>query len=114
MTKKRLVPVNNYVVVKRSEPGNTSGGGIYLPESTKEKSILGTVIAIDNNGAKKFIDDRVSKEDDSDSDRDGPYIITSGCTVLFNKYAGVEVELNSEKLLVINVKDILGIVVDDA
>ena len=71
-----------------------TAGGIIIPDSAKEKPLRGIVRAV-GNGTK-----------------DEEMVVKAGDTVLYGKYAGTEIEVDGEKLLMMRQNDILAIVVE--
>ena len=92
-----LKPLGNRLVVKPVEEEDVTAGGIVLPESAKEKPQKGTVLAV-GPGTR------------SDSGERIPLDVAVDDTVLFAKYAGTEIKLDGEKVLVLRESDILAIV----
>jgi chaperonin GroES len=93
----KLRPLHDRVIVKRMEEERMSAGGIVIPDSATEKPIRGEVIAAGNgkileNGEKRALDVQV------------------GDTVLFGKYAGTEVKVEGEELLVMREEDIMAVI----
>jgi chaperonin GroES len=93
----KLQPLNDRIVVKRSEEKEVTKGGIIIPETAKEKPIEGKVLAV---GTGKLLDDG-SK---------APLDVKKGDKVLFSKYAGSEVEIEGEDLLIMREDDVLAVV----
>lgn len=93
----KLKPLNDRVLVKRLEMEEKTAGGIYIPDSAKEKPMKGEVVAV---GPGKLDDDgkRVAMT------------VKEGDMVLLAKYAGTEVALDGEEVLVMREDDILAIV----
>ena len=92
-----LKPLGDRVVIKPRKAEEKTKGGIFLPETaTKEKPLLGTVVAV---GAGKIVDDgsRASMEVKVDD------------VVIFSKYAGTEIKLEGEDYLIMREDDILAI-----
>ena len=92
-------PLHDRVIVKRFEEETTTPGGIVLPGSAAEKPSQGKVIAV---GKGKVLDNGTVR----------PMDITPGQIVLFGKYAGTEVKVDSQELLVLREDDILAIIQD--
>jgi len=91
-------PLGDRVLIEPVEQEETIAGGmLVLPETAKEKPQQGNVIAV---GAGRR--DDAGKRIDMD--------VKKGDKVLFAKYAGTEVKLNGQKLLIMKETDILGIV----
>lgn len=93
----KLRPLNDRVVVKRLEEETKTAGGIIIPDTAKEKPIQGQVIAV---GAGKVLDDGSRKALD----------VQAGDRVLFGKYAGTDIKVEGEELLIMREDDILAIV----
>jgi len=87
----KIKPLADRVLVLPAPAEEKTIGGIIIPDSAKEKPLKGKVIAI-GNGTKD--EEMVVKPDD---------------TVLYGKYAGTEIELDSEKYLIMKQSDILAI-----
>jgi chaperonin GroES len=90
-------PLHDRVLVRRLEDETTTPGGIVIPDSAKEKPVQGEVIAAGNgkildNGEVRALDVKV------------------GDKVLFGKYAGTEVKVDGEELLVMREDDIVGVI----
>ena len=92
-----LRPLNDRVVVQPVEQETTTASGLVLPETAKEKPQQGKVIAV-GPGAR-----------DEDGER-MPLDLEVGDMVLFAKYAGTEIKLDGEKVLIMKESDILAVV----
>lgn len=90
-------PLHDRVLVRRIEEGETTKGGIIIPDTAKEKPQEGEVIAV---GAGAIGDDneRVALD------------VKAGDRILFGKWSGSEVTVDGEELLIMKESDILGIV----
>ncbi|MBF0191304.1 MAG: co-chaperone GroES [Magnetococcales bacterium] len=97
MLKSKLRPLHDRVVVKRTEEEKKTAGGIIIPDTAKEKPIQGQVLAV----GKGAIQENGSIR---------PMDVQVGDTVLFAKYAGTEVKLDGEELLIMRETDIMGII----
>ncbi|GAC1395089.1 MAG: co-chaperone GroES [Chloroflexota bacterium] len=100
MTTKAAVnirPLGDRVVIRPSAKEEVSAMGVILPDTAKEKPQKGTIIAV---GTGRVLDSgqKLSME------------VKEGDTVLFAKYAGTEVKLDGEDVLILSEKDILAIV----
>jgi chaperonin GroES len=93
----KIRPLHNRVIIKRKDEENTSAGGIVLPDSAAEKPMQGVVMAV--GGGKKL-----------DSGDLMPMDLQVGDNVLFGKYAGTEVKVNGEDLMVMTEDDVMGVV----
>lgn len=90
-------PLHDRVLVRRAEEEEKSAGGIILTDSAKEKPMQGTIIS---TGRGKILADGSTRALD----------VKVGDTVLFGKYAGNEVKINGEELLMMREEDIMGVV----
>jgi len=93
----KIRPLGQNVLLKRLEAEEKTKGGIYLPDTAKEKPREGEVLAIgegelDKHGKKK------------------PFQVKVGDRVIFSSYAGTEVKLGGEDFLILGEDDILGVV----
>jgi len=92
----KLRPLGDKVVVKRLEAEEVTRGGIVLPDSAKEKPQRGKVVAV---GDGKL----------TDSGERAKPTVKKGDQVLFTSYAGTEVKVDGEELLVMDESDILAV-----
>ena len=90
-------PLHDRVVIRRIEEERTSPGGIVIPDSAKEKPMQGVVVAV---GRGKSLDNGDVRALD----------VKKGDKVLFGKYAGTEVKINDQELIVMREEDIMGVV----
>ena len=89
-------PLRDRIVVRRQEE-RKSAGGIVIPDTATEKPIIGEVIAV---GPGKTLDNGSVL---------APTVKVND-KVLFGKYAGTEVELQGEKLIVMREDDVMGVI----
>jgi chaperonin GroES len=92
-------PLHDRVVVKRIDAEEKSAGGIIIPDTAKEKPSQGEVIAVgpggrDENG--KLI----------------PIDVQVGDRVLFGKWSGTELKIDTQELLIMKESDIMGVLTD--
>lgn len=90
-------PLHDRVVVRRTEEERTSQGGIIIPDSATEKPSQGEIVAAGNG-----------KITDSGDVR--PMDVKVGDKILFGKYAGTEIKVDGEELLVMREDDIVAVV----
>ena len=89
-------PLNDRVIVKRLEEERTSPGGIVIPDSATEKPVRGEVVAV---GAGKVLDNGQVRA----------LAIKAGDKVLFGKYAGTELKVDGQEILVMREDDIIAV-----
>jgi chaperonin GroES len=92
----KIRPLHDRVIVKRVEEETTTAGGIVLPGSAAEKPSQGVVLAVGNG---KVLDTGEVR----------PLDVKVGDKVLFGKYAGNEVKVDGEELIVMREEDIMGV-----
>lgn len=92
----KVRPLHDRVIVKRLEEETTTAGGIIIPDTAKEKPQKGEIIAV---GKGRFLENGEIV----------PLMVAEGDRVLFSKYAGTEVKLDNEELLIMREDDILAI-----
>jgi len=97
MAKLKVRPLGDKVLVKRVEAEETTAGGIVLPDTAKEKPKRGVVHAI---GDGRLLDSGERSKSQ----------LNKGDEVLFTSYAGTEIKVSGEELLIIAESDILAIV----
>jgi chaperonin GroES len=85
----KLKPLNDRVLVKRLESEEKTAGGLYIPDTAKEKPSRGKV---------------------GDDGKRTALAVKDGDLVLFNKYAGTEISIDGEEHLVMREDDILAII----
>ncbi len=93
----KLRPLHDRVIVKRLEEEKTSPGGIVIPDTASEKPQKGEVIAV---GSGRVLDNGEVR----------PLSVKVGDRVLFGKYAGSEVVIDDQELLVMREDDIMAII----
>jgi chaperonin GroES len=91
----KFTPLHDRVVIRRVEEAETVRGGIIIPDSAKEKPQEGLVLAA---GTGKF-----------EKGQTIPLAVKEGDHVLFGKYAGTEIKIDGEELLIVREEEILGI-----
>jgi chaperonin GroES len=92
-----LKPLGSRVVVEPVEQEERTASGIVLPETAKEKPQKGSVLSV-GPGDRNDKGDRI------------PMDIKVGDTILFAKYGGTEIKIDSKKLLILRESDVLAIV----
>lgn len=89
-------PLADRVVVKSLEAEDKTASGIILPDTAKEKPQKGQILAV---GPGKVLDNGTRQ----------PMEVKTGETVIYAKYAGSEIKLDGEEVLIIKESDILAI-----
>ena len=89
-------PLHDRVLLRRIEQESKTAGGIIIPDTAKEKPMEGEVVAVGTGHVNDNGDVR-------------PLDVKSGDRVIFSKWAGTEVMVNGEELMVMKESDIIGI-----
>ncbi len=95
-TSAKVAPLSDRVVVKALEETETMRGGLYIPDTAKEKPQQGEVVAVGPGRFEKG--ERVPME------------VKVGNKVLYGKYSGTEITLDGEQVLILRESDVLAIV----
>lgn len=95
-TKLKLQPLGDRIVVKREESEGRTEGGIYLPDSAKDKPTRGTVVSV---GDGKLLDDGSR----------GEMQVKVGDRVLFTSYAGENIEIGDEEYILMSEGEVLAV-----
>lgn len=90
-------PLHDRVIVRRLDEVETSSGGIIIPDSAKEKPLEGEVVSAGNGKILENGDVR-------------PLDVKAGDKVIFSKFAGTEIKVDGEELLMMREDDILGVI----
>ena len=93
----KLKPLGDRIVVKVLEREEKTKGGLFLPDTAKEKPSEGEVLAV---GTGKILDNGQKQ----------PVEVKVGDRIIFSKYAGTEVKVDGEDLVIFSERDVLAIV----
>ena len=92
-----IKPLADKIVIKVIDDVEKTSGGIFIPDSAKEKPQKGEVIAV---GPGKFTDNGTREEMD----------VKAGDKVLYAKYSGTDVKIDEVEYKILSVKDVLAII----
>ena len=92
----KLTPLHDRILVRRLEEGDTTRGGIIIPDTAKDKPQQGEVIAV-GKGRK------------NEKGEVFPLDVKEGDTILFGKYSGSEIKLDGNDYLILREDEVLGI-----
>ncbi len=92
MTKIKIKPLADRVLIKPASAEQKTSGGIIIPDTAKEKPQKGVIVAV---GSGK---------------KDEPLTVKVGDTVLYSKYAGTEITLDQKEYLIMRESDIVAII----
>lgn len=88
----KIKPLSDRVLIEPKPAEEKTAGGLYIPESAKEKPLEGTVIAVGPGTAKVTME------------------VKEGDKVLYGKYAGTEISVDGKEYLIMRQEDVLAIV----
>lgn len=94
----KVRPLGNKVLVRRDEAESMTDAGIYLPESAKDKPKTGVIEAVGTGALNTDTGERI------------PMTLKKGERVIFSSYAGTEVRLEDDELLIMSEDEILAVV----
>ncbi len=97
MKKPKIRPLHDRIVVERLESEEKTPGGLYIPDTAKEKPQLGRILAVGKGRIK-------------DDGSVCPLEVKEGDRILFSKYAGTEIKLDGQEYLIMREDDVLGVV----
>mgnify|MGYP001578615600 CR=1 FL=1 len=97
MQSKSIKPLFDYVLIKPLEGETKTPSGILLPETAKEKPQIGKVMAIGTGGI-------------SEDGKKIPMVVKIGQKVMYKKWGGNEIKVESEEWLLVEQKDILAVI----
>jgi chaperonin GroES len=92
----KFSPLYDRVLVKRVEEVSVTEGGIFIPETAKEKPYEGVIVA---TGTGRINENGILF----------PLAVSAGDKVLFGKYSGTEIRVDNEDLLIMREEEILGV-----
>jgi chaperonin GroES len=90
-------PLHDRIIVKRLQELEKTAGGLYIPDTAKEKPVEGKVVAV---GSGKLLEDGTVRKPE----------VKAGDKVLFAKYSGSEVKIDGEEHLILREDDLLAVV----
>ncbi|MFV8835160.1 MULTISPECIES: co-chaperone GroES [Aquisalimonas] len=90
-------PLHDRVIIKRMEEERTTPGGIVIPDSAAEKPIKGEIVAVGKGKVQENGEVR-------------PLDVKVGDKVLFGKFAGTEVKVEGEDVLVMREEDVMAVI----
>ena len=92
----KVTPLHDRVLVRRIEGDEKTSGGLIIPDNAKEKPQEGEVVSV-GAGAKDDAGERIAMD------------VKAGDKILFGKWSGTEIKIDSEELMIMKESDILGI-----
>ena len=97
MAKNKIRPLGDRVIVMRMDEQEKTSGGLYIPDTAKEKPQQGKVIAVGKGKVRE--DGKVQPLDLKENDK-----------ILFGKYSGTEIKIDGDDFLILREEDVLGVI----
>src|SRR5881275_1703666 len=94
----KLQPLDDRIVVRANESEATTASGLVIPDTAKEKPQQGEVLAVGPGRRSEQSGEII------------PMDVKKGDTVVYSKYGGTEITIDSDDLLILNARDVLAIV----
>ncbi len=94
----KVRPLGDKILFQRADAKEKTDAGIYLPESAKDQPKEGKIIALGNGVLNKETGEYM------------PFTVKKGDRVIFTSYAGTEVKIEDDEMLILSEDDILGII----
>lgn len=91
-----FTPLHDRVLVRRIEGDEKTSGGLFIPETAKEKLQIGEIVSV-GAGAKDDKGARIAMD------------VKAGDRVLFGKWSGTEIKIDGEELMIMKESDVFGI-----
>jgi len=91
-------PLHDKIIVRRDEAESVTESGIYLPESAKDRPKTGTIEAVGDGKLNTDTGDRT------------PLSVKAGDKIIFTSYAGTEIKLGDDELLIMSEDDVLAVI----
>lgn len=108
----KIRPLHDWAVVRQSAGEEKTAGGLYIPDTAKEKPEEGEVVAIGDGRWKEKDEDTYKSRSKKKSTDEKIFVKTTlkpGDRILYEKYAGSKVTVNNEELVMVREENILGI-----
>jgi chaperonin GroES len=93
----KIRPLQDRVIVRRVKEEEKTKGGLFIPDTAKEKPVEAIVLAVGNG---KVLEDGTVRKPD----------VKAGDRILFGKYTGNDVKIDGEDHLILREDDILGVI----
>lgn len=95
----KVTPLKDRIIVRRLEAKEKTAGGLYIPDNAKERPQIGEVVSAGEGGR-------------DEQNKLIPMSLKTGDRIMFGKYAGSEIKIDNEDLIIMREEDVLGIVTE--
>ena len=108
----RLQPLQDWALIEPSDAKDKTGGGLFIPDTAKEKPVEGKVLAVGKGRwetPEKKSGGRSKKKQEKEKKIFKPTVLKPGDHVLYEQYGTTEVELDGKELVLVREFDVLGL-----
>jgi chaperonin GroES len=108
-----LQPLQDWALIEPSEAKRKTTGGLFIPDTAKEKPVEGKVLAVGKGRwetPEKKSGSRSKKKQEKEKKVFKPTVLKPGDQVLYEKYGTTEVEMDGKELVLVRESDVLGLV----
>ena len=109
----KIRPLHDWAVVRQSESDEKTAGGLYIPDTAKEKPQQGEVVAIGEGRYKYKDEDGLRGAKAKKGSEEKIFVKTTlkpGDRILYERYAGSKVTVNGEEFVMVREENVLGII----
>ncbi len=107
-----IQPLQDWALIEPSEAKGKTGGGLFIPDTAKEKPVEGTVLAV-GKGRWETPEDKPGSKPKKKQEKEEKIfrstVLKAGDRVLYEKYSTTEVELDDKELVLVRESDVLGL-----
>ena len=108
-----MQPLQDWALIEPSEAKGKTGGGLFIPDTAKEKPVEGTVLAV-GKGRWETPEEKSGRKTKKKQEKEEkifrPTVLKPGDHVLYEKYGTTEVDLDGKELVLVRESEILGLV----
>jgi chaperonin GroES len=108
-----IQPLQDWALIEPSEAKGKTTGGLYIPDTAKEKPVEGKVLAVGKGRwetPEKKLGSRPKKKQEKEKKIFKPTVLKPGDRVLYDTYGTTEVDLDGKELVLVRESDVLGLV----
>ena len=108
-----MQPLHDWALIEPSEAKGKTGGGLFIPDTAKEKPVEGTVLAV-GKGRWETPEEKSGRKPKKNAEKEEkifrPTVLKPGDHVLYEKYGTTEVDLDGKELVLVRESNVLGLV----
>jgi chaperonin GroES len=107
-----IQPLQDWALIEPSEAKGKTTGGLFIPDTAKEKPVEGMVLAV-GKGRWEIPEEKSGRKPKKKAEKEEkifrPTVLKAGDRVLYEKYSTTEVELDDKELVLVRESDVLGL-----